>query len=114
MEIRTGKYTNFALTVIALLLAALVFQTSVGLVSNVQAQRLDDIRNQEIVRNQQQAGLQAAVNTTSDPAVATGLQAIASAVGDVATALREVARSNERIAEAVGEIDLQVNVPDRP
>ena len=108
MEIHTGKYTNFILTVIAILLLGLLFQTSVGLVANAQAQntsRLDGVRDDTANRNEQQARVQRVVNQTSDPAVAQGLQAIASSVRDVADALREVARGSERVASAIREVN---------
>jgi hypothetical protein len=121
MEIRTGKYTSFILTVIAVLLAGLLFQTSVGLVTQAHAQsRLDNISDEErdayalrrddTADNIQQARTQSMVNASSDPAVAAGLQSIASAVGEVAQALRDVARSNDRIAQAVSGLELSPTI----
>ena len=114
MELRTGKYANLVLTVIAVLLAALVFQTSVGLVSTAQAQRLGELpdtgRSYEANtgRNFEQMRAQSQMNVTSDPAVAAALQSIASAVRELAGATGDVARSNGEIADAVR--DLEINV----
>lgn len=106
MEIRTGRYTNFALTVIAVLLAGLLFQVSVGLVTTAHAQRLEGIRPGDTEQNVQQARTQAQINAQSDPAVAQGLQAIASAIREVGSALTQVAQSNQQIANAIRDMEL--------
>jgi HAMP domain-containing protein len=106
MEIRTGRYTNFVLTVIAVLLAGLLFQFSVSLAINAQAQRLEGIRETDTEHNYQQARAQEQINAVSDPAVAQGLQTIAAAIRDVAGALERVAESNERVAGSIREIHL--------
>lgn len=84
MEIRTGKYGNFILTVIAVLLLALLIQGTFDLTPSVQAQP------------------EAQPMTISpEMAMAQGLQSIATGVRDVADALRDVAGSNQRIATAI-------------
>ncbi|NUP88698.1 MAG: hypothetical protein HUU25_02625 [Candidatus Sumerlaeia bacterium] len=100
MELRTGKYTNFILTVIAALLLALVFQTATGLVGTAHAQRADE-------------GRQAVTNSVAatDPAIASGLQSIASAIREVATALNGVASGNQDIASAISRLELSATAP---
>jgi hypothetical protein len=114
MELRTGKYANLLLTVIAVLLAALVFQTSVGLVSTAHAQRLGELPDTgrdyqaDTGRNFEQARAQTQQNVTSDPAVASGLQSIASAIRDLAEATGDVARSNREFAGAVRALEINI------
>ncbi len=114
MELRTGKYANLVLTGIAVLLAALVFQTSVGLVSTAHAQRLGELPESQRTynagtdRNFEQARAQEQLNTRSDPAVAAALQSVASAIRELAEATGDVARSNGEIADAVRALEINV------
>ncbi len=85
MEIRTGRYTNFILTVIACLLAALVLQASLGLVATASAQSAGDPQ------------------VTEEQVQGHALLEIAAAIGEVAEALDDVVQSNHRIASAIEE-----------